>query len=562
MEKISFILNGLLLSMLSCLPVCGQETGLSDYRWTTIDAEGDVAGRHENAFVEYKGKFYLIGGRGINPVNVFDPLTNTWTAKGKTPIQMHHFQAVVYEDVIYILGAMTGGYPTEMPLENVWKYHPESDKWEKGPLIPEARRRGAAGAVVYKDKIYMVSGIEFGHTSGTNNYFDSFDPKTGEWEILTKAPHIRDHFSAIVVGDRLYCVGGRNGSVHYENHFGAFFNATVPQVDYYDFNEEKWYTMRETIPFPTAAGGIAAIGNKIIYMGGEGSQKQAYNQTRCLDLNTGKWSLLSPMNTGRHGSGAIFYRDNIYIAAGSPNKGGGNMTSIEVFSSEHNWIKLFNGNDLSGWSVQCADRDKGKGYWTVDEGTILCDTRGNRDHGYMWLQSDGEYENFELRLKFQASREHQGNSGVQVRSRWDPEAVIKSEGKHPGWLDGPQVDIDPNNPWRNGLIYDETREIRRWIHPSLPDSKIEASEHAPPRVIHYFEDEETGWNDMTIVCDGMKIRTMVNNVPVSDFDGTGVLNSKYHKKHNVGRRGHIALQLHKNSNNKIRFKDIEIRELE
>ena len=215
-----------------------QGTNLNEYRWTTIDATGEVTGRHENVFIEYKDKFYLIGGRGINPVNVFDPQTNTWEAKGKSPIEIHHFQAIVHKDAIYMLGAMTGGYPKETPLENIWIYHPETDTWEKGPEIPKDRRRGGAGSVIYNNKIYMVCGIEFGHSSGTNNYFDSYDLITGEWEIHTKAPHIRDHFPAIVVNDRLYCIGGRNTSVHYNDRFNAFLEATIPYVDVYDFNEE------------------------------------------------------------------------------------------------------------------------------------------------------------------------------------------------------------------------------------------------------------------------------------------------------------------------------------
>ena len=48
-------------------------------------------------------------------------------------------------------------------------------------------------------------------------------------------------------------------------------------------------------------------------------------------------------------------------------------------------------------------------------------------------------------------------------------------------------------------------------------------------------------------------------MPVSDYDGTGVLNDKIHKKYNVGKKGHIALQLHRQSQNFIRFKDIKIR---
>ena len=53
-----------------------------------------------------------------------------------------------------------------------------------------------------------------------------------------------------------------------------------------------------------------------------------------------------------------------------------------------------------------------------------------------------------------------------------------------------------------------------------------------------------------------------NDVVVSDYDGSGILDDEVHKKYRVGTRGHIALQLHKNSQNFIRFKDIEIRVLD
>lgn len=555
MRHFKFIL--FLAFVLSVSSISAQNA--EDYRWTILETEGEVKSRHENTFVEYQGKFYLLGGRGINPVNVFDPLTNTWETKGKSPMEIHHFQAVIYQDAFYLMGAMTGKYPTETPLENIWIYHPQTDQWEKGDQIPEGRRRGGAGAVLYKDKIYMVGGIEYGHTSGTNNYFDSYDPQTGRWETLTKAPHIRDHFPAIVVNDKLYCVGGRNTSVHNVKSFTAFFDATNPFVDVYDFKEEKWYTLKEGMPFPTAAGGLVEMNNKLIYMGGEGAFKHAYYQTQLLDLETGKWKQLAPMALGRHGSGAILFNKNIYVAAGSQYRGGGNMNSIEVFSMEHDWRPLFNGKDLEGWEVKCVDKDKGKDYWTVDGGTILCNTKGNTDHQYMWLQSKEEFADFELRLKFQASRRNKGNAGVQIRSRYDETAKI--DGDFVGWLDGPQVDIHPSGPWRNGFIYDETREIKRWIYPSLPDWNISKEEYAPKKVIFYWEDEGPGWNDLRIVCKGMHIQTFVNNVKVADFDGTGILDDEVHVKNKVSKQGHIALQLHKHSDNFMRFKAIEIREL-
>lgn len=37
---------------------------------------------------------------------------------------------------------------------------------------------------------------------------------------------------------------------------------------------------------------------------------------------------------------------------------------------------------------------------------------GDKDHDYIWLCTDGEYDNFELILKFQSFRKNIGNSGV------------------------------------------------------------------------------------------------------------------------------------------------------
>jgi len=555
-------MKNLFLTFLFLLTMSGlnaQTASLTDYRWLPIEAKGDVVGRHENAFIEYNGKFYLIGGRGVNPVNVFDPATNSWATKGKSPMEIHHFQAVVYGNAIYLVGAMTGGYPKELPLENIWIYYPEPDKWEKGAEIPEPRRRGCSGAVVYNDKIYLACGIKFGHTSGTTNMFDSYDLKTGKWEMLTDAPHIRDHFPAIVANDKMYCIGGRNTSVHHPGDFGAFFSATISEVDYYDFNEAKWYTLKEALPVPTAAGGIVKIDNNLIYMGGEGVQSQAYNETQCLDLGTGKWSQLAPMHTGRHGSGAVLYNNLIYLAAGSPNKGGGNLPTIDVFTTNHGYTKLFDGKTLNGWQIKAQKKDQGKNFWSVENGAIYCNSMGDNEHGYVWLMSEKEYGDFELRLKFMVSREHKGNAGVQFRSRYDDEAVVLENEK--GWLDGPQADIDPHSPFRNGLIYDETRTEKRWIYPSLTDWKISKENTTHPRVIFYWEDENSGWNDMTIVCKGTHIKTYVNNFQVTDFDGAGLLDNAGHKTVNAGLKGHFALQLHMKNENKIWFKDIEIREL-
>ena len=236
------------------------------------------------------------------------------------------------------------------------------------------------------------------------------------------------------------------------------------------------------------------------------------------------------------------------------------LSTLKLYpQSNQNWQKLFNGENLDGWEVKCTAGDKDKKFWSVDKGSILCNSLNSTDHNYVWLLSNKEYDNFELKLQFQTSRKHKGNSGVQVRSRYDENATVETG--IAGWLDGPQIDIESTIPWRNGLIYDETRVTKRWINPSLPDWNISEADLSPADVKLYSEDEGSGWNDMTIICNGMHIKTIVNGVVVSDYDGTGVLDDAGHKKFHVGSKGHIALQLHKNSENYIRFRNILIREL-
>jgi N-acetylneuraminic acid mutarotase len=246
---------------------------------------------------------------------------------------IHHFQPVVWGEKIYMVGAMTGHYPKEPPMTHVQIYDPITDEWSEGDEIPEARRRGGAGTVVHDGKIYIACGITLGHTSGTNSWFDEYDPATGTWTVLPDAPHKRDHFHAVVHDNRLYCMGGRNTSYHEPDNFGAFFRKTVTEIDRYDFETGEWSTLETRLPVGSAAGGVGVLDGKIIYFGGEnGEQRLAVKQAWVFDPASETWADLADMNIGRHGSQAVVYGGKIYIAGGSPKRGGGRTDTIEAFS--------------------------------------------------------------------------------------------------------------------------------------------------------------------------------------------------------------------------------------
>lgn len=308
-----------------------QNPDSSGEGWITLSSDTEPNFRHENAFTRVGDKLYLLGGRGERPVDIYNPQTDTWTTGATPPLPMHHFQAVSYDGKIYVMGALTGGYPDEDPIPNVYIYDPGKDEWTKGPAIPKDRRRGAAGAIAYKDKIYLVGGIQNGHIGDHVRWFDSFDPKTGEWEKLADAPRYRDHFQAAIIDGKLYAAGGRRSS----QATGQTFQLTIPEIDVYDFSTGKWSPLHPGGDLPTERAGTTAIsvGNNLIVIGGEsGAQQLAHAEVEAYNTQSGEWQSLPKLNTGRHGTQAVIYDGKIFIAAGSKVRGAEEINSVEMLN--------------------------------------------------------------------------------------------------------------------------------------------------------------------------------------------------------------------------------------
>jgi N-acetylneuraminic acid mutarotase len=295
--------------------------------WETVETKGEPFARHEAAFIEYGGKFYLMGGRRIQPVSIYDPIENAWSQGAPPPMEAHHFQPVVWGDRIYVVGAMTGKYPTETPLDKVMAYLPSEDRWEFVHEIPVSRRRGGAGAAVFQGKIYLACGIVRGHMGGFVNWLDEYDPKTGAWRTLPNAPRPRDHFQSTVLKGQLYCAGGRTTS----KDTNQVFDLTVPEVDVYDFSSGKWTTLDAPLPTPRAGNTTMSLGDEVIVIGGESmSQKSAHKEMEAWNVNQQAWRSRPSLVQGRHGSGAFLWGSYLYTCSGSGGRGGSpELTSLE-----------------------------------------------------------------------------------------------------------------------------------------------------------------------------------------------------------------------------------------
>jgi hypothetical protein len=188
------------------------------------------------------------------------------------------------------------------------------------------------------------------------------------------------------------------------------------------------------------------------------------------------------------------------------------------------WVPLFNGKNLDGWVQR-----NGTATYRVEHGAIVGKTSEGSPNSFLCTVKD--YGNFEL--KFEVKVDDALNSGVQIRSRSEPDVMG-------GRVHGPQVEIATNGT--AGYIYGEALGTG-WLSEDRSDPKAKAA----------FKKGE--WNQFHVKAVGKSIKTSVNGVPIADLtdEKTGMMS------------GFIALQVHGIKKGtgpyEVRWRNIVIKEL-
>jgi len=175
--------------------------------------------------------------------------------------------------------------------------------------------------------------------------------------------------------------------------------------------------------------------------------------------------------------------------------------------------KLFNGKDLTGWTIHGTEK------WYVENGELVCESGPDKEYGY--LTTDKKYKNFIYDVDFKL--ESNGNSGIFIRSNVEGTKVQ-------GW----QVEVAPPN-LHTGGIYESYG--RGWL--IKPTAELE-------KVL-----KPTDWNHMRIHVNGDVVTTYLNGKEMVHF-----------KDEKIGAgEGSIALQIHSGGDIKVRWKNMRVKEL-
>jgi len=203
------------------------------------------------------------------------------------------------------------------------------------------------------------------------------------------------------------------------------------------------------------------------------------------------------------------------------------MAAVLIVPAIHAQTKqLFNGKNLDGWAF--APPTPGEEGFVVNNGMIETTPPGK---AMLWYTRE-KIGNAVIKVVFKMSNDT-GNSGVFIRIPFEP----KSEGD--AIHKGIEVQIDNrDDDWHcTGVLYSMTKAMAR---PQKPAGE---------------------WNTMEITLRGLRTIVKVNDVLVTDYDGTSKVPDKQ-KGYEPERgprpeSGYIGLQHHDNSS-VISFKEISV----
>jgi len=195
------------------------------------------------------------------------------------------------------------------------------------------------------------------------------------------------------------------------------------------------------------------------------------------------------------------------------------LLALSVVVQAGDWIPLFNGSDLKGWTGS-------KEYWRVEQGAIVGSTDATPTPLNTFLVYEKPFANFHLSAEIKLRN---GNSGIQFRSMYLP---------GPGWIVfGTQADAsDENKSWGN--FYEERGRGRNIMKTTDEGWRLAES------IVRKGD-----WNHIEVIADGPAVKLMLN--------GKVTWEGRDDKK----LEGVVALQLHSGKPMRVEFRNIRIREL-
>jgi len=238
-----------------------------------ITREPMLTPRGDFAIAVFQDKIYVFGGAikahqwdfELTDANeVYDPATDTWTAKASMPVPKAGFSASVVDDKIYLIGGWTksvtpGLGPLWVTSNETLVYDPNANSWTTKTPMPTGAVHYASAVV--DNKIYVISGTSRAYSDNLLNYTQIYDPRTDTWSQGALIPAAVQQAAAgattgVKAPKAIYVVGGFTGFYWPRNLTQVYY----PETDTWSFGAD--------MPTPLFSLGVAVVEDKLYAIGG------------------------------------------------------------------------------------------------------------------------------------------------------------------------------------------------------------------------------------------------------------------------------------------------------
>ena len=253
------------------------------------------------------GKIYAIGGGKtpygiyLSTLEVYDPMTDTWTTKADMPTARAFVSTSVVNGKIYVIGGAPRG---ETDTPTVEEYDPETDTWTKKADMPTGRCFLSTSVV--DRKIYAIGGQIYPENSNVRSV-EVYDPATDTWTRKADMPTARSMAAASVVDGKIYAIGGLTGNLS---------GPGLLTVEEYDPATDTW-TRKANMPTGRKGLSTSVVNGRIYAIGGFTGMSTTFSTVEEYDPATDTWTKKADMPTARGFSPTSVVNGIIYSIGGS-----------------------------------------------------------------------------------------------------------------------------------------------------------------------------------------------------------------------------------------------------
>ena len=271
-----------------------------------------------------RGEF---GDISTSTVEMYDPKSDTWEQKANMPTARSGVSVSVVDGKIYAIGGsklktiqMPRGFSSESEeLATVEMYDPVTDTWTQKADMPTRKKTMTC---VVDGKIYAVGGWLTTNEKPHLGTVEVYDPATDTWAKAQSMNCARCSAAIGVVNGEIYAIGGL-GSPPIQEQPDLYLSS----VEVFNPKTKQWQEKTE-MPAPKALHAASVIDGKIYVIGGYFTKNEEFKKLSTIEIYdpaTDHWIQKPDMPIGKWGHKTEVIDGQIYIFGGGP------VTSVQVY---------------------------------------------------------------------------------------------------------------------------------------------------------------------------------------------------------------------------------------